>query len=276
MRAPPLSAEAHAADGEGWSLDCGGHEFNVWIGGRGSRLAGLVDARGVTRPGSRHRIRSAVNPHPATGGPHVARTSRSVTLWVCRHERLVVRPRGRAAGQCVWLSPGELAAIPDEANLGLSCGNPTAFASLKPGETVVDPLRRASTCSCSQTVGRAIGIDMTPQMIELAKKNAARCDNGKPLKNVEFHLATIDKLPLPDASVDVVISNCVINLAADKRAVFREIARVLRPGRVAPSDILKQPLPRNSAATGGHTAARRAILIDECAGWPLLDWPTWT
>jgi SAM-dependent methyltransferase len=95
--------------------------------------------------------------------------------------------------------------------------------------------------------GKAIGIDMTPQMLELARRNAAQSG----VTNAEFHQATIDNLPLADATVDCVISNCVINLAPDKRAVFREIARVLRPGgRLAVSDIaLKQPLPPEIGAS---------------------------
>lgn len=144
----------------------------------------------------------------------------------------------------------QLASIPAEANMGLSCGNPTAFASLKPGETVVDlgcggGLDVFLAAKRVGPTGKAIGIDMTPEMLELAHRNAAKADGGKPFTNVEFHQATIDRLPLPDASADCVISNCVINLAPDKQAVFREIIRVLRPGgRLAVSDIaLKKPLP---------------------------------
>jgi SAM-dependent methyltransferase len=152
----------------------------------------------------------------------------------------------RAVAEAFGYSPEELSSIPAEANMGLSCGNPTAAASLRPGEVVVDlgsggGLDVFLAAHKVGPTGKAIGIDMTPEMIELARKNAARAG----LSNVEFHLAGIDRLPLPDASVDVVISNCVINLALDKPAVFREIARVLRPGgRLAASDIaLKKPLP---------------------------------
>lgn len=176
----------------------------------------------------------------------------------------------RAVAEAFGYTPEELASIPAAANMGLSCGNPTAFASLRPGETVVDlgcggGLDVFLAADRVGPAGRAIGIDMTPEMLERARCNAA----GR--TNVEFHHGTIDQLPLADESVDCVISNCVINLAPDKPAVFRDIARVLKPGgRLAVSDIaLKQPLPpeiaQNVMAYVGCIAG--AILIDEyCAG----------
>src|SRR5688572_8627067 len=152
----------------------------------------------------------------------------------------------RAVAEAFGYSPEELSSIPAEANMGLSCGNPTATANLRPGEVVVDLGSGGGldVFLAAQKVGpkgKAIGIDMTPEMIALSKKNAGK----SAVTNVEFHLGTVDRIPLPDASADVVISNCVINLASDKNAVFREIARILKPGgRLAVSDIaLKKALP---------------------------------
>ncbi len=156
----------------------------------------------------------------------------------------------RAVAEAFGYSGEELSSIPAEANMGLSCGNPTAMASLRPGEVVVDlgsggGLDVFLAAQRVGSTGKAIGIDMTEKMIDLARRNAKQSG----VTNVEFHLATIDRLPIADVSVDCVISNCVINLAPDKSAVFGEIARVLKPGgRLAVSDIaLKQPLPADLA-----------------------------
>jgi len=180
----------------------------------------------------------------------------------------------KAVAEAFGYSAEELTSIPAEANMGLSCGNPTATAHLRSGEVVVDlgsggGLDVFLAAKKVGPEGKAIGIDMTPAMIERARANA----QAGGYKNVEFHQATIDKIPLPDASVDCVISNCVLNLAPDKPAVFREIVRILKPGgRLAVSDIaLKADLPeaiaRSLAAYVGCIGG--AIRIDDYRAWLL-------
>jgi SAM-dependent methyltransferase len=174
----------------------------------------------------------------------------------------------RAVAEAFGYSPEELSSIPADANMGLSCGNPTAFATLREGETVVDlgsggGLDVFLAAKKVGPKGKAIGIDMTPEMISRARKNAIEAN----LPNVEFFQAGIDKLPLADNSADCIISNCVINLAPDKKKVFREMFRVLKPGgRVAVSDIaLRKELPPDLAndVTAYVGCIAGAISIDD-------------
>jgi ubiquinone/menaquinone biosynthesis C-methylase UbiE len=158
--------------------------------------------------------------------------------------------QNKKLAKTVGYSAEELAALPEGANMGLSCGNPTALASLKPGEVVLDLGSGGGfdVFIAAQKVGAkglAIGVDMTPEMLSKARANIAKYTKRTRLTNVEFRLGEIEHLPVADNSVDVIISNCVINLSPDKPQVWREIARVLKPGgRVAVSDLaLLKPLP---------------------------------
>lgn len=177
----------------------------------------------------------------------------------------------RSIASAFGYSAEELNQLPAEANMGLSCGNPLALAGIREGEVVVDlgcggGMDVFLAARQVGTSGRAIGIDMTPEMLHRARAGQQKLG----LNNVEFHQAMIDRLPLPDNSVDCVISNCVINLAPDKSAVFREILRVLKPGgRVAISDIaLKQPLPTpvKQSVEAYVGCISGAVLIEEYRG----------
>ncbi len=163
-------------------------------------------------------------------------------------------------------SADDLAAVPEGANMGLGCGNPQAIAALKTGETVLD-LGAGGGFDCFLAAkrvgptGRVIGVDMTPDMVTKARANAKKLE----AKNVDFRLGEIEHLPVPDGTVDVILSNCVVNLSPDKRAVFQDAWRVLKPGgRLAISDVVQlKPLPqgmeRDIAALTGCVSGAVAV-----------------
>jgi SAM-dependent methyltransferase len=158
--------------------------------------------------------------------------------------------------QSLGYEANDLASLPEGANMGLSCGNPVALASLREGDIALDLGSGGGfdVFIAGRKVGssgRVIGVDMTPEMLAKARRNIASYREQTGLDNVEFRLGEIEHLPAADASVDVIISNCVINLSPDKSQVWREIARVLKPGgRVSVSDIaLLKPLPEAAQAS---------------------------
>lgn len=185
---------------------------------------------------------------------------------------------------------GHTAAAPGhampEAELRLSCGDPVAFSHLKPGDTVLDLGSGGGkdVFLAAQQVGpggRAVGVDLTPEMVALARRNAEQFRQTTGLSNVEFRQGEIERLPVADASVHVAISNCVINLSPDKPQVFREVYRVLKPGgRMVVSDIvLERPLPENlrddaglyAACIGGALLRQDYLAAIRSAGFRSLD-----
>ena len=191
--------------------------------------------------------------------------------------------KGKSGCCCGSSSPGkfaeaigytneELQVLPDGATMGLSCGNPTALAQLKPGQVVLDLGSGGGfdvfiAAGEVGAKGQSIGVDMTPEMLGKARAGISKFTEKTGLSNVEFRLGEIEHLPVADSSIDVVISNCVINLSPDKQQVWNEIARVLKSGgKACISDLaLKKPLPEEilKSAAALVSCVAGAVLVDE-------------
>jgi len=189
---------------------------------------------------------------------------------------------GATGSERLGYETDDIASVADGADLGLGCGNPKAFAEMAPGETVLD-LGSGAGFDCFLAArevspdGRVIGVDMTPEMVSKARENVAKND----VDNVEFRLGEISHLPVADTTVDVVISNCVVNLAPEKRLVFDDAYRVLRPGgRVAISDVVQTaPFPDDvrtdpdsltGCVAGASTVADLEAMLDS-AGFEAIE-----
>ena len=174
--------------------------------------------------------------------------------------------------EAIGYTSEEMQVLPDGANMGLSCGNPTAIAGLKPGQAVLDLGSGGGfdvfiAAKKIGPTGKAIGVDMTPDMLSKARASISKFTEKTGLSNVEFRLGEIEHLPVADSTIDVIISNCVINLSPDKQQVWNEIARALKSGgKACVSDLaLKKPLPEEvlKSAAALVSCVAGAVLVDD-------------